>query len=224
MKSRLIIVLLGIMLVSIGASAQVHIGRSRTPMFFDTFAPAIIKLANGKTITHKQANIFLKNGGLVYKRGTTTMQANSNQIAEVLINKVDFIKVDTTLAYIVDSLIVDSNRADLLVCTRLIDMEAYRNQVINGQHLTSLTLGDNIGMTYTDVSESDKFEFPITNYYYYRINGKFINVHEREIKRNVPKKQFNLIESIMMQPGFKWTDEKYLRQILGVVSKLNPSK
>ncbi len=218
MNKNIILTIVVSLFVTFAASAQIHIGKSRIPMFFDEYLPAKVYMSNGKVIQPRQANVFLKNATLLYKQGAVDMQANMEQIVSVSFGNVNFIKINEQLAYVVDSIIISKDKEDLLLCTRLIDMDAYQQQVVNSQQLTNLTLGDNIGMTTTDVAEADMLELPVVNHYYYRINGKFIKVHERNIKRIVSKEKYRLIRSITGLPDFSWGNEKFLIQILGIIS------
>ncbi len=219
MKTKIWIVIAVVIFASLTASAQIHIGKSRTPLFFDEYQTAEIVLSTGRTIKQRQANIFLKNSSLLYKNGKQVMQANVDVVSTVRFGDVQFLKVDTLLAYVVDSVIISDKEQNLLVCARLIDMPAYRQQVTNSRNITNLSLGDMVGSTSTDVAENDQYEFPVINNYFYRLNGKFVRVHERDIKRVASKEQFRLVRSIMLQPEFTWSDEKALIQILGILSK-----
>jgi hypothetical protein len=46
------------------------------------------------------------------------------------------------------------------------------------------------------------------------LDDKFVRVHERHLKRTLPKEKRQIMESVMNMPGFTWTNEKYLMMIL----------
>ncbi len=228
--SKCIVVAIALAISFIGASAQPQGEKSKSLLFFDNYKPAKVILTSGKVLNQKHANVFLKNGHLLYMRGNTAMQANSKQLRAVAFEDMYFWRVDSVLAYVVDKIVVDSLKEDFLLCSPLLDMESYRNQVINSQHLTNLSLGDNIGMTSLDATEEDRVELPIRRHYYFRVNGIYIKVHERDIKRAVSKETFRRIRGLMNLPDFSWSDEKMLMDILKLISQEkmsqagNPSK
>ncbi len=217
MKTSLFLLITFIAL-SISVSAQNHIGKTRFVTFYDKYKPAKILLQNGRVLKERQVNVFLKDGSLLYMSRNKAMQANMKQIKSVTFDDCHFLNVNNSLAYVVDSIIIDSLRNSKLLCNRIIDAEAYKNQVINSQHLTKLEMGIHVGMTTTDATDEDIHEFPVINNYYYLIDGKIVRVHERDIKRFVSKEKFNLVRSIMQLPDFSWGDEKFLIQILGLIS------
>ncbi len=216
---KTIITILALVLFSGISTAQIYKGKSRTPLFFEEYQPAEILLSNGKVLKQKRSNIFLKNASLVYKQGGLPMQANVNVVKAVTFKDLHFMKVDTLLAYVVDSISIDEARQDLLLCARMIDMEAYQHQVANSNTLTNFSLTDMVETTATDASDDDRYELPVIHHYFYRVNGKFVKVHERHIKRAVSKETFRLVRSIMQVPDFSWGNEKYLMQILEIISK-----
>lgn len=115
MKKLILLVLAGILIVTV--SAQEKAVTTKITTVYDEFKPAVITLKNGSVIRHKQANVFMKNGSLLYKHGKTNMQANMNQIKTVDFGDRHYCCIDTLLAYVVDS--VAGNK---LLCATLIDM------------------------------------------------------------------------------------------------------
>lgn len=194
---------------SLGVFAQKTAGFSATTTLYEDYQPAKITLTNGKVINQKQANVFLKNARLLFKRGMFDMEANMSQIESVEFADRKFIKVDTMLVTIVDT--IGDNQ---ILCATTIDVEAYRQRAVNDKVLTNLTLGEQVSTTTIDLAPSDEPKYPLVNDYYFLVDGKVIEVHERTINRMLDKDKRRILKSYLMQPDFDWSDRGYLRKIL----------
>ena len=188
------------------AAAQVRTGAITQ---YKAFKPAIILLSNGKTLRQPLANIFLKNSSLLYNSGTQTMEANMANIMSVTFDDRQYIKIDTILAYKVDSV-----GEDALYKATVIDLVSYKNQLLNNRQITSLDLGDQISYSNVDISTEEDHLFPLIDKFFYRYKGKFVKVHERDIQHILPKEKRRLFKSYISVPGFSWTDEQSLLNLL----------
>ena len=149
-------------LIAVGSAvteAQTIAGRSRFSTFYELFKPGIVHLSNGKATRHPQLNIFLRNGRLLFRKGTTIMQADMETIRRVDFPDAVFVRVDSAMAEVVDT--VGSYR---LLRTTLIDMEAYRTQLVNDREITDIGFGDLIGFTALDPSSEEALLYPLVNY------------------------------------------------------------
>jgi hypothetical protein len=188
---------------------QTPIGKSNRTTIYKEFKPAVITLIDGKTFKIPQANIFLKNSHLVYKKGNITMQAMMDNIKSVSFDDRVYFKTDTVLAYIVDT--INSNK---LLLSTVIDIEAYKRILVNNNQITNISLGDQIGVSTIDVYSHDDMHYPLINCYYFDIKGKCIPVHERTINRELSKEKRRLFKAIMQEPDFNWGNTRFLMQIL----------
>lgn len=182
---------------------------------FGEYKPAIIHLSSGKTIHHNHANIGLKEADLLYLQGVYTMQANMELITGVDINGKSYVKIEKRLAECLDT--VADNQ---LFCSKIIDMNAYHQQLKNNKNITQLDLNSDV-TSYTTIdleNEADR-QLPIIYLYYYRYNGKVIKVHERDIWNHLPKDKRHIYKTIISLPDFSWTRRESLVQLLQAITK-----
>lgn len=206
-KSLLIAILL---LTVLGAFAQDKLSRLTA---YNEFRPAIAHLVSGKTVKMQLANIFLKNSSLLYMSSNgTPMEAEMKNILRVDFEDRSYFRIDTVLAYKVDSV---ENSA--LYCAKVIDLKAFRQAVKNNTSITNLDLSFNTILGYTTIDTNEEENFPIIPIYYFKIDDKFVLVHERHLKRFLNKEKRRLMESAMAMEGFSWTDEKCLMQMLKLI-------
>ena len=184
---------------------------------FPEFRPATATMADGKKMDIPMANIFLKNSSLLYISGELTKEANTKNLLRVDFKDRSYIRIDSVLAYQVDT--VGKNA---LFCAKVLDLKAYKQLLINNSNITNLNMNDLLGMnmlqyTTVDIGDTQDIHFPVIPLYYYRINDKFVLVHERHLKRFFDKENRRRMESVMNMPGFSWTNEKFLLKILEII-------
>lgn len=98
MRSNILLIIL--FTIHIICRAQNFAGESKTVMLYNDFQPASIELSNGNVIKERHANIFLKNGKLLYKNtNNVIMQADMRNIKSVKFADREYIRIDTLLAY-----------------------------------------------------------------------------------------------------------------------------
>ena len=203
-------------------SAQFLCAQPRTTQLgvYKQFKPSVIQLKDGRQIKQPLTNIFLKNSSLLYMQGTNSMEANMDNIVSVKFDDRLYVKIDTLLAYEVDSV-----GHDALYCATVIDMEAYIQQLKNNQVITNLSLGDinmgglsslsdQISTSTIDLSNEDDYKFPLINIYYYRYNGQYVRTHERHLGRILSKEKKRIMRTFITMPDFRWTDKDSLLRLL----------
>jgi hypothetical protein len=186
---------------------------------FPEFRPATATMADGKKLDIPMANIFLKNSSLLYISGELTKEANTKNLLRVDFKDRSYIRIDSVLAYQVDT--VGKNA---LFCAKVLDLKAYKQLLINNSNITNLNMNDLLSMnmlqyTTVDIGDTQDIHFPVIPLYYYRINDKFVLVHERHLKRFFDKENRRRMESVMNMPGFSWTNEEFLLKILEVIKE-----
>ena len=186
---------------------------------FPEFRPATATMADGKKMDIPMANIFLKNSSLLYISGELTKEANTKNLLRVGFKDRSYIRIDSVLAYQVDT--VGKNA---LFCAKVLDLKAYKQLLINNSNITNLNMNDLLSMnmlqyTTVDIGDTQDIHFPVIPLYYYRINDKFVLVHERHLKRFFDKENRRRMESVMNMPGFSWTNEEFLLKILEVIKE-----
>lgn len=213
MKNLFLVVLFAVS--STVMRAQVYGGMSASTMVFGKFSPAEILMEDGRVIKTPSANVFMKNGSLVYKHGLTTMQASMRLVKQVRIADRLYLRTDTALAYVVDSV-----GKGVILCKTLIDADGYQRNMANSVDLTSLSLGgDQVSMTtlerYTDSDE----RYPLVNYYYLKYGSKLVLFEERALKRALSRDREREMLTLMQLPDFSWDNVKYMKKILELLQK-----
>lgn len=192
-------------------SVQSAFGQDRTTKLtvYPEFKPSVIELTDGRILKEKFTNIFLKNSSLLYMSGTVTKEAYMANIKSVKFDDRLYVKVDTLLAYEVDSV-----GNDALYCATVIDQEAYRQNLRNNQVMTNISLSDQVSTTSVDLSNEDDYLFPLINIYYYRLNGKFVRCHDRSLSNVLNKEKKRMLRTFVHMDDFSWSDQKSLIELL----------
>jgi hypothetical protein len=141
--------------------------------------------------------------------GTVTKEAYMANIKSVKFDDRLYVKVDTLLAYEVDSV-----GNDALYCATVIDQEAYRQNLRNNQVMTNISLSDQVSTTSVDLSNEDDYLFPLINIYYYRLNGKFVRCHDRSLSSVLNKEKKRMLRTFVHMDDFSWSDQKSLIELL----------
>ena len=182
---------------------------------FPNFQPATVYLTSGRKMEIPLANIFLKNGALLYMSGDDIKEANMKTLLRAEFGDKVYIRIDSMLACQVDSI-----GDNALFRAKIIDIKAYKQSRANSANITNLDLSyltdTSASLSYNTIEATDKSElqFPVESVYFFRLDDQFIRVHERTLKRTLPKEKRRVMESVMNMPGFSWTNEKYLMMIL----------
>ena len=208
-----LIVLLFIVFSYITLEAQ---PRTFSATMYRQFKPATVTLIDGRTLKMSLANVFLKNSHLLYMSSTgQVMEANMDNIREVKFEDRHYVRIDSMLAYVVDT--IGNNK---LYCVTRLDLESYQAQLRNNQQITNLDLSFNssqLSTTTIDLTTEDDMKFPVIDWFFYYYNGKIIRVHEREIWRNLPKDKRRIYKTIISQPNFSWTKKESLVELLKAI-------
>ena len=133
-------------------------------------------------------------------------------MANILSVKFDdrqYIKIDTLLAYQVDTV-----GHDALYCATVIDMVAYRQNLKNNQVFTDISLGDQLSTTTVDLSNEGDYMLPLINIFFFRLDGKFVRCHDRTLGNILSKEKKRMMRSYIVLPDFSWTNEKKLLKLL----------
>lgn len=188
---------------------------SRRTMAFATFRPAVVTLANGKTVNAPQANVFLKGSVLVYRNPQgRVMEANRRTVRSVDFAERHYERIDTMLYWRVDT--VGSNA---LYCATYIDMLSLRQQILNSRNMTDVQM-NSLMLSSTALTANDEdFDLPYTNVYYYRYRGKWVRVHERDIDHALPRNKRQAYKLALSMPGFSWSDPHSLLELLRSISE-----
>ncbi|MBR5656255.1 MAG: hypothetical protein IKW98_06175 [Prevotella sp.] len=187
---------------------------SRRVTEYEEFKPAVIHLVSGKDVSTPKANIFLKNSTLLYLSGTKTKEAFTDNLKSVDFDDRTYYRVDTLLAYKVDSV-----GTSALFCARLIDMNALGQMIRSSRQITNIDVGDQITATSLRKVEGDEFDYPIVNQYYFLCGGKIVRAREHEVLRATPKARRRAFWSTVREAGFQWSSEESLMKLLKAITE-----
>jgi hypothetical protein len=209
MKIKHILMTILLAAAPLAMTAQGTATTKRTTEFAE-FKPALVLTANGQRLTVPEANILLKRSSLIYlSQGRRTMEAATANIRAVDFSDRHYERIDSLLAWRVDS--VGDNA---LYCVTRIDIEALKNNIINNRQMTDLQL-NSLLLDVTTVGPNDSdLVYPLVNIYYFKLKGKFVRCHERELYRHVPKDRRHDYEVALSMPNFSWTSRQSLMDVL----------
>jgi len=208
MKRTVVLFVLAIVVVS-QAIAQ-HVTPAVT--VFREFKPARVYLSDGKKIQLPLANVFLKNSSLLYKRHEETMEANMKTIERVEFDDRTYYRIDTVLAYRIDTI-----GSDALYRADCIDFETFYKERANNVDFTNIRMGEMIQFTTRDLLDEGDIHFPVISLYYYRLGGKYVLAHERNVSRLLSKEKKRMMRSALLNPNFSWTSEQDLMLMLKMI-------
>lgn len=197
------------LLCSTSCLAQIPSGTSNATMAFNEFHSAVITMNDGKEVSVSQANIFLKGSALLYKKGKSVMAANMDNIAKVDIEGSHFMRIDTLLAEVIDT--IDQ---DLLLCATVIDVYAFRTMLENSREITNLEIRDMVSVSSIDLISDEDKHYPLAKYYFYFIDGKALPANERSLATIVSKDKRRIFKSIISLPDFSWGNPQSLKRLL----------
>ncbi len=181
---------------------------NRTTVFAE-FKPAVITLTSGELLKQNYANIFLKNSSLLYKHGIFDMEADIEQIESVKFDDCLYVKVDTVLARVIDSV---GNKK--MLCASFIDVDAYRTRLLNEHQVTNFELGEHVNVTSTDISANEPKVYPLNNVFYFELDGKTVKVQERKLDKLYKGDKKRLYKVIIQSADFSWENPVSLRKLL----------
>ena len=199
------------LLIIMMLAAQTLCAQVRTTKLtaYKQFKPSVIMLKDGRELKQPLTNIFLKNSSLLYMNGSNSMEAKMDNIVSVQFDDRLYIKIDTLLCYLVDTI-----GNDALYRATVIDLPAYHQQLKNNQVITNLDYGDQLSTSTIDISTEDDFLFPLIDIFYYRYKGQFVRTHERNLGRILPKDKQRMLKTFVNLPEFSWTDQDSLLKLL----------
>ncbi|MGX8696893.1 MAG: hypothetical protein ACSW8D_10940 [Prevotella sp.] len=214
MKKTLSILFL--LMLTISGMAQ---KKTLSATLYRQFKPSVVTLYDGRRINQPLTNVFLKNSSLLYLKGEYTMEANMDNILAVDFDDRKFVAINKQLAYLVDS--VGSNA---LFCIELFDKETYERNLKNNINISNISLGDQISTSTVDLNTEDDYKLPVFRHFYYRLNGEYVKVHERDLAQKLPKEKRVMMKRIIALPDFSWQKDDSLMQLLKAISDKPDSK
>lgn len=213
MKQQFVILLLAL-LSALPASAQqaLVMKRSQTPLLYPEFREAKILQPFGRFVT-AQANIFLKDGSLVYlddKTGKVMRAYVSNIIGVNFGDSVRYLKVDSVMARV-----VAEKNYNYLLCNTHVNMKLYREETDGTRGMDFFDMPDTgVFLNLDSQKRNDDNGIPLTDTYYFSIKGTIIKANESEFKKFVSKDQMQAFKVLKENRFWSWKDAESLKMLL----------
>lgn len=213
MKQQFVILLLAL-LSALPASAQqaLVMKRSQTPLLYPEFREAKILQPFGRFVIAK-ANIFLKDGSLVYlddKTGKVMRAYVSNIIGVNFGDSVRYLKVDSVMARV-----VAEKNYNYLLCNTHVNMPLYREETDGTRGMDFFDMPDTgVFLNLDSQKRNDDNGIPLTDTYYFSIKGTVIKANESEFKKFVSKDQMQAFKVLKENRFWSWKDAESLKMLL----------
>ncbi len=210
-SKRMMLVMMAF-IVALGVFAQ---KKTRIATMYPENKTATVSLKDGKKLKVPNANVFLKNSSLVYFQGSTMKEANIDLILSVEFDDRKFVNIDNHLAYFVDSI-----KGNSLYCIEVIDIDSYERNLRNNSSYTYIDLsGNRLDTANNDMNTEEDYEYPVSRKYYYFLDGKFVQAHDRELYLVLDKERYRIVKTVAHVTDFVWTDPANLMHLLDLISK-----
>ena len=212
---HLILIFSMLLMPLMGFAQQVQVEkRSQTALLYPTFQEAKILQTFGRSVKAK-ANIFLKDGSLVYldEKTNKVMRAYVKNIVGVEFgDTAKYMKVDSVMARVV----AQKGYNRLLCCTHVY-MPLYREETTGGKGMDNFTVelpGSETFLNLDTQKRDDEGGIPLTDTYYFYINGFVIPANESSFKKFVGKDQMQAFKVLKENRFWSWNDPESLKMLL----------
>lgn len=214
MKRMLILwALITLPFVAFAQQAQVE-KRSQTPLLYPSFQEAKILQTFGRSIKAK-ANIFLKDGSLVY------LDEKTNKVMRAYVKNIIGVEFGDTAKYMkVDSVmarVVAQKGYNFLLCCTHVNMPLYREETTGGKGMDYFNVelpGSETFLNLDTQKRDDEGGIPLTDTYYFNIKGTIIRANESQFKRFVGKDQMQAFKVLKENRFWSWKDPESLKMLL----------
>ncbi len=182
MKQQFVILLLALLSALPASSQQALVTkRSQTPLLYPEFREAKILQPFGRFVTAK-ANIFLKDGSLVYlddKTGKVMRAYVSNIIGVNFGDSVRYLKVDSVMARV-----VAEKNYNYLLCNTHVNMSLYREETDGTRGMDFFDMPDSgVFLNLDSQKRNDDTRIPLPDTYYISSKGTILPANESEFNK-----------------------------------------
>ena len=208
-----------ITLLALGHTARAQqvqeLRRSRSIFLFPEFQDAKIKQSFGRYAKAK-ANIYLKDGSLMYMEGDKIMRAYTKNIFGVTFgDTLEFVKVDSAMARV-----VARDGYNALLCLTTVNMARYREEESGGSDLDYFQLENfNVFMTLNEDRRDDDLGIPLQDKYFFSAKGFVFPANETAFKKAISKEQQQPFKVLMENRFWSWKDPESLKMLLDFLPK-----
>ena len=208
-----------IALLALGYTARAQqvqeLRRSRSIFLFPEFQDAKIKQSFGRYAKAK-ANIYLKDGSLMYMEGDKIMRAYTKNIFGVTFgDTLEFVKVDSVMARV-----VARDGYNALLCLTTVNMARYREEESGGSDLDYFQLENfSVFMTLNEDRRDDDLGIPLQDKYFFSAKGFVFPANETAFKKAISKEQQQPFKVLMENRFWSWKDPESLKMLLDFLPK-----
>ena len=208
-----------IALLALGHTARAQqvqeLRRSRSIFLFPEFQDAKIKQSFGRYAKAK-ANIYLKDGSLMYMEGDKIMRAYTKNIFGVTFgDTLEFVKVDSVMARV-----VARDGYNALLCLTTVNMARYCEEESGGSDLDYFQLENfNVFMTLNEDRRDDDLGIPLQDKYFFSAKGFVFPANETAFKKAISKEQQQPFKVLMENRFWSWKDPESLKMLLDFLPK-----
>lgn len=214
---QFVIILITLLALAPNARAQQvqELRRSRSIFLFPEFQDAKIKQSFGRYAKAK-ANIYLKDGSLMYMEGDKIMRAYTKNIFGVTFgDTLEFVKVDSVMARV-----VARDGYNALLCLTTVNMARYREEESGGSDLDYFQLENfNVFMTLNEDRRDDDLGIPLQDKYFFSAKGFIFPANETAFKKAISKEQQQPFKVLMENRFWSWKDPESLKMLLDFLPK-----
>ena len=189
--------------------------RSRSVFLFPEFQDAKIKQSFGRYAKAK-ANIYLKDGSLMYMENGKIMRAYTQGIFGVTFgDTLEFMKVDSVMARV-----VARDGYNFLLCLTTVNMKRYREEEAGGTGLDYFQFEDfNVFMSLNEDRRDDDLGIPLQDKYFFNAKGFVFPANETAFKKAIAPEQQQPFKVLMQHRFWSWKDPESLKMLLEFLPK-----
>ena len=194
------------------AQQQKTVQRSSIPLAFPEFMDAKVLQPFGRSVKAR-ANIFLKNSALLFVQDGQVMQANIDRVLGVEFDSIKYMKVSSEQ---MGRVVAQKGYNRLLCCTH-VNMPLYREETTGGKGMDNFTVelpGSETFLNLDTQKRDDEGGIPLTDTYYFYINGFVIPANESSFKKFVGKDQMQAFKVLKENRFWSWNDPESLKMLL----------
>ncbi|MDO4714754.1 MAG: hypothetical protein Q4A44_00515 [Bacteroidales bacterium] len=208
---RALVTLLAYSALSLSASAQQADRdlRSPTAFIYQDFQPTRINLKD-RRFTRVEANIFLKNGRLIYRHKGKVLEASTDNIVSIVFaDSIRYIPIGLQVARV-----VTERDTNAILCITTIDQKRLKSETTGGDNLPYFELEDLGLFIETDGSKSASREYPIKHNYYIKHGEVIFPANQTQFRRHLNPSLKEAFRLLMHEKYWSWGDEPSLIMLL----------
>ncbi len=186
--------------------------RSATPFFYKDFKPAKIILKDNRFV-RVDANIFLKNGRLIFKDKGKVLESTADNILQVEFDSAVFMLKDKQMLEV-----VAKKGANRLLRLVTIDQQKLKDETTGGDNLPFFELADlNVFIELDGDKQENARLYPLTTSYYFHTPKGYIDANQTQFKKHLRPELKEKFRDLMFNKYWSWKDAQSLTLLLDFI-------